>query len=144
MIQIKMKKIKAISVVIFTASLVLTSCGGSKSSKNEDVKKDSISTITESDSATSSTSNENVTSNKSENMDVLLKNYETFIDQYIVLLKKAKKGDATALADYPAIMKSATDLQTKLGSAENKMSVSQMQKFVDLQGKLVKAASEIQ
>jgi len=139
-----MKKIKAISVVILTATLVLTSCGGSKSSKSVEDKKDSISTLTESDSVTSSTSNENVTSNKSENMDVLLKNYETFIDQYIVLLKKAKKGDATALADYPAIMKSATDLQTKLGSAENKMSVSQMQKFVDLQGKLVKAASEIQ
>jgi hypothetical protein len=139
-----MKKIKAISVVILTATLVLTSCGGSKSSKSVEDKKDSISTLTESDSVTSSTSNENVTSNKSENMDVLLKNYETFIDQYIVLLKKAKKGDATALADYPAIMKSATDLQTKLGTAENNMSVSQMQKFVDLQGKLVKAASEIQ
>ena len=144
MIQIKMKKIKAISVVIFTASLVLTSCGGSKSSKNEDVKKDSISTITESDSTTSSNSNEKVTSNKSEDMDALLKNYETFIDQYIVLLKKAKKGDASAMSDYPAIMKSATDLQTKLGNAGDKLTVSQMTKFAELQNKLVKVASELQ
>ena len=139
-----MKKNNAISVVILTASLVLTSCGGSKSSKSENVNKDSISTITESDSLSSSTSSEKVTSNKTEDLDVVLKNYETFIDQYIVLLKKAKKGDASAMSDYPAIMKSATDLQTKLGNAGDKLTVSQMTKFAELQNKLVKAASELQ
>ena len=139
-----MKKNNAISVVILTASLVLTSCGGSKSSKSENIKNDSISTITESDSLSFSTSSEKVTSNKNEDLDVVLKNYETFIDQYIVLLKKAKKGDASAMSDYPAIMKSATDLQTKLGNAGDKLTVSQMTKFAELQNKLVKAASELQ
>jgi len=139
-----MKKLMTISGAIFIASLVFTSCGGSKTSKSADNNTDSISTITESDSLSSSTSSEKVTTNKNEDLDVVLKNYESFIDQYIVLLKKAKKGDASAMSDYPAIMKSATDLQTKLGNAGDKLTVSQMTKFAELQNKLVKAASELQ
>lgn len=139
-----MKKIMTISGAILIASLILSSCGGSKSSKSVDNKKDSVSAITKSDSVPSSTSNEQVTSNKKEDWDNVLKSYETYIDKYIVLLKKAKKGDASALSDYPAMMKSATDLQTKLGNAGDKLSATQMSKFAELQSKLVKAASEMQ
>jgi ABC-type glycerol-3-phosphate transport system substrate-binding protein len=140
----KMKKGMSVFAAMIIAAMVFTSCGGSSASKSVDNSKDSISTITENDSVSSDASVEEGAANKNEDFDAVLKSYETYIDKYIALMKKAKNGDASALADYPAMMKSATDLQTKLGSAGDKLSTAQMTKFVELQNKLVKAASEIQ
>ena len=134
----------SVFAAIIIAAMVFTSCGGSSTPKSVDNSKDSILTITENDSVSADASVEEGAANKNEDFDAVLKSYETYIDKYIVLMKKAKNGDASALADYPAMMKSATDLQTKLGSAGDKLSTAQMTKFVELQNKLVKAASEIQ
>lgn len=137
-----MKKGMSIFAAVIIVAMVFTSCGGSTASKSVGNNQDSISTITESDPSITS-SEEEGEANKNEDWDAVLKSYETYIDNYIALMKKAKTGDASALSDYPAMMQNATDLQTKLGSAENQLSTSQMEKFLDLQNKLIKAASEM-
>lgn len=139
-----MKKGMSVFAAMIIAAMVFTNCGGSSASKGVDNSKDSISTITENDSVSSDVSVEEGTAYKNEDFNAVLKSYETYIDKYIALMKKAKNGDASALADYPAMMKSATDLQTKLGNAGDKLTIDQMTKFMELQNKLVKAASEIQ
>lgn len=78
-----------------------------------------------------------------EDWDKVLKSYESYIDQYIKLLKKASTGDATALSDYPAMMEKATDLSDKLDKASDNMSPAQLAKFMKLQTKLVEAASTL-
>lgn len=137
-----MKKGMSIFAAVIIVAMVFTSCGGSTASKNVGNNQDSISTITESDPSVTS-SEEEGEANENEDWDAVLKSYETYIDNYTALMKKAKTGDASALSDYPAMMQNATDLQTKLGSAENQLSTSQMEKFLELQNKLIKAASEM-
>ena len=41
------------------------------------------------------------------NCDSQLKVYSDFVDEYIALMKKANKGDASAMQKYPALMKKA-------------------------------------
>lgn len=130
----------SIFAAVIIVAMVFTSCGGSTASKSVENNQDSISTISESDPSVASSEEEG---QANEDWDAVLKSYETYIDNYIALMKKAKTGDASALSDYPAMMQNATDLQTKLGSAENQLSTSQMAKFLELQNKLVKAASEM-
>ena len=46
--------------------------------------------------------------------DSQLKDYSDFVEEYIVLMKKASKGDASALNRYPALMKKAEKSGKKL------------------------------
>lgn len=79
----------------------------------------------------------------SENWDALLKSYEGYIDNYIKLMKKAKRGDLTAMASYTEYMQKAMDLQEKIEEAKGDLSVSQAAKLLKLQSKLAQAAAEI-
>ena len=101
----------------------------------------SSSEVTSSDD---SSNDESVSSSGSEDWDEVLKSYEEYIDQYIKLLKKANKGDASALSEYPAMMEKATDLASKLENAGNDLTPTQASKFAKLQLKLTNAVMELQ
>ncbi len=68
--------------------------------------------------------------------DAVLDSYESCIDKYIALYKKAQAGDMSAMSEYVSFMEKATELSEKLGNAKNDMSSAQMSRFVKLQAKL--------
>ena len=96
----------------------------------------------------SSSKSSNVKSSKSksnnEDWDKVLKSYESYIDQYIKLMKKAQNGDTDAMTEYASMMVKATDLSEKMSNAGDDLSTSQMAKFIKLQTKLVNAAADMQ
>ena len=106
-------------------------------SKLED-EEDNSSTIAESPSENASTV---VTSGGSENWDKLLKDYEAYTDKYIKLLKKASAGDMSAMTEYVEMLEKAQNLQESLENADDDMSAAQLQKFNEIQMKLINAAS---
>ena len=102
---------------------------------------DEILRPSESSSSTSSTSSAAVTSGGSENWDKLLKDYEAYTDKYIKLLKKASAGDMSAMTEYVEMLEKAQNLQESLENADDDMSAAQLQKFNEIQMKLINAAS---
>ncbi len=83
-------------------------------------------------------------SSGSENWDELLDSYENYVDKYISYMKKAAKGDMTALAEYPSLMEKAQDYGDKLQRAQGEMSASQWARYNKITMKMAKAAQEMQ
>jgi len=83
-------------------------------------------------------------SSGSENWDELLDSYENYVDKYISYMKKAAKGDMTALAEYPSLMEKAQDYSDKLQRAQGEMSTSQWARYNKISMKMMKAAQEMQ
>lgn len=83
-------------------------------------------------------------SSDSEDWDELLTSYEQYVDKYISYVKKAAKGDMTALAEYPSLMKKAQEFSDKLKSAQGDMSSSQLARYNKISMKMMKAAEEMQ
>jgi len=96
-----------------------------------------------------SSSNESYSSSSSkktvsnEDWDAVLKSYESYIDQYIKLMKKAQNGDMSAMTEYAKMMEKASDLSEKMSNAGDDLSPSQMTKFMKLQTKLANAAANM-
>ena len=83
------------------------------------------------------------TSSGSEDWDNLLQSYEQYVDKYISYLKKASKGDMSALSEYPALMEKAQKFSDKMKNAESSMSASQWAKYNEITQKMLKAAQEM-
>lgn len=79
----------------------------------------------------------------SEDWDAVLTSYENYVDQYISFMKRAANGDASAMAEYPAIMEKAQDLGNKLSNAQGEMSPAQWARFERIQMKFAQAAVEM-
>ena len=84
-----------------------------------------------------------ISSSDSEDWDELLTSYEQYVDKYISYVKKATKGDMTALAEYPSLMKKAEELSDKLERAQEKMSASQWSRYMKITMKMLEAAQEM-
>ena len=102
-----------------------------------DVDLDSDYDDSDSDTETSSSSG-------SEDWDALLDSYEKYVDKYISYVKKAAKGDMTALAEYPSLMEKAQEFSEKLQNAQGDMSASQWTRYNKISMKMMKAAQEMQ
>lgn len=72
----------------------------------------------------------------------ILDAYEKYVDKYISLMKKAAKGDPTALAEYPALMQRAQKLSTKLEHAGSELSSSQLSRYMTISAKMLEAVQE--
>lgn len=83
------------------------------------------------------------TSSGSEDWDNLLQSYEQYVDKYISYLKKASKGDMTALSEYPALMQKAQEFGDKMKNAQSNMSASQWAKYNKITMKMLEAAQEM-
>ena len=79
----------------------------------------------------------------SEDWDTLLQSYEQFVDKCIVLVKKAAKGDMSALLDYPALLQKTQELGEKLENAKGEMPASQLERFTKIHMKMLKATEEM-
>ena len=83
-------------------------------------------------------------SSGSEDWDALLDSYEKYVDKYVSYIKKAAKGDMTALAEYPSLMEKAQEFSDKLQNAKGDMSASQWTRYNNISMKMMKAAQEMQ
>ena len=78
--------------------------------------------------------------NGSRDWDKILDDLESYVDQYIILLKKANSGDMSALMEYASILEKAEKLEYELNNAKNDLSGAQMQRYVKIMTKMTEAA----
>lgn len=90
-----------------------------------------------------SESHSSSSSSGSEDWDALLKSYEQYVDKYITYVKKASKGDMSALKEYPSLMEKAEEFGNKMENAQDDMSASQWAKYMKITQKMLSAASDI-
>ena len=79
----------------------------------------------------------------SEDWDSMLDSYEEYVDKYIVLVKKAAKGDMSAMAEYAGLMQKAQELSDKMNGAQGDMSASQWARYLKITTKMTTAAQEM-
>lgn len=148
-----MKKTFILALALFTSALLLSGCSKSKSSDSDNNSDETYFEVTNSDDmnaeATSSDDNEDSETSFSssdsndEDWDEVLNSYDKFADKYIALLKKASKGDVSAVADYAEYMEEAESFSEKLQNASSDLSASQLSRFNKIHQKIIKAASSV-
>jgi hypothetical protein len=79
----------------------------------------------------------------SKDWDALLTSYEEYVDKSISYIKKAAKGDMTALAEYTSLMQKAQNLSDDLQDAKGDLSSSQLARFNKITMKMAKAAQDL-
>lgn len=82
-------------------------------------------------------------SSSSEDWDAVLDSYSSYVDQYVALVKKAAKGDPTAMGEYASFLEKSEELSDKLERAKSDMSSSQVARYMKISAKMLKAASEM-
>ena len=145
-----MKMLKYFVMVLFAVAIV--SCGGKKNSSEENSSLDSVEPVSTSDvsdlNVSDDSEDENETSlsssSDSEDFDAVLESYEEYVDQYIVLMKKAAKGDMSAMSEYPTLMEKAQELGEKMEKAKGDMSASQLARYQKITMKMAEAAQNMQ
>lgn len=110
--------------------------GSSSSSESSDDSSVSSDDSSDEDESISSSSS------GSQDWDALLNSYEQYVDKYISYLKKAAKGDMSALAEYPALMEKAQEFSEKMENAQGDMSASQWARYMKITNKMTTAAQE--
>gem|GEM_PF-3303547 len=78
-----------------------------------------------------------------KNWDKLLNDYESFINKYLVLLKKANKGDVSAVQEYTSLFEKAEILGDDFDKNADNLTPKQLKKYIDLQAKISKAAVDL-
>lgn len=111
--------------------------GSSSSSESSDDSSVSSDDSSDEDESISSSSS------GSQDWDALLNSYEQYVDKYISYMKKAAKGDMSALAEYPALMEKAQEFSEKMENAQGDMSASQWARYMKITNKMTKAAQEM-
>ncbi len=106
---------------------------------------DSDSSSSDDDDSSSSDDDDSYSnsSSGSQDWDELLESYEEYVDKYISYLKKASKGDMTALSEYPALMQKAQNFSDKMKNAESSMTASQWARYNKITMKMLEAAKEM-
>lgn len=83
-------------------------------------------------------------SSANSDVDEALDSYEAYVDQYIKFLKKAQKGDNTAMSEYPSLMQKANTMNQKLDAMQNEFNAAQMGRMMEIQQKMTNAAMAMQ
>lgn len=107
------------------------------SSSDDDESSSSDDDDDEADSYSSSSSS------GSQDWDALLNSYEQYVDKYISYMKKAAKGDMSALSEYPALMEKAQEFSSKMEGAKGDMSASQWARYIKITNKMSQAAANM-
>lgn len=79
-------------------------------------------------------------SKNSTNWDKVLDEYESYVNQYIVLMKKAQNGDMSAINEYAEMLEKAESFADKLENADDAMTPAQMARYTKITAKMTQAA----
>lgn len=82
-------------------------------------------------------------SNSSEDWDAILDSYDRYMDQYVKVMKKVNAGDANAYSEMMSLMQECNELNEKLASASDDMSVAQATRFQKIAAKMASAAAQM-
>ena len=82
-------------------------------------------------------------SDGSEDYDALLDKYEEFCDDYIKVISKAAEGDMSALSEYQEMIVKAQELEKEFGNVNSNLSPEQLQRFTEIQSKIIEAAQSM-
>ncbi len=89
------------------------------------------------------TSNKIFSDTDNPDWNELLDSYEQYVDKYISYLKKASKGDLTAISEYPALMQKAQEFDNKIRNVKSDMSASQLARYNKISMKMLEAAQNL-
>jgi hypothetical protein len=93
------------------------------------------------DSSNNYSDDDDLASSKgSTNWDAVLNEYESYVNQYIALMKKVQKGDMSAMSEYPKMLEKAERLSDKLDDAEDEMTSTQLSRYLKITNKMANAA----
>lgn len=79
------------------------------------------------------------TSSSSNDFDEVLDSYEEYVDKYVSYMKKAQNGDMSALAEYPALMEKAQELNKKIEKSKGEMTTAQITRYTQITSKMATA-----
>ncbi len=134
-----MKKLLAI-VLIFVFVISLAACGDTKSDNNTKVDNSSVISVeSKNDETSSSTPNENTESEWKK----FIKDYETWVDEYIELTKKMKNNptDTSILTEYTDMASKALEWTER--SEEIQKSITNQQEAIEYANELLRIADKM-
>ena len=133
--------------IVVCIALSLTACGNNSEEKTTELESSSVDTVVEDvdnkpEEELSESTEEVITSTKANNdIDAYIKSYEEYVDQYLKLIKKSKSGDLSAMTEYTEYLQKTSDVSEKIQNIKSEMSPAQMDKFLKIHTKLIKAAA---
>ncbi|MCT3807258.1 hypothetical protein HZP70_00585 [Elizabethkingia anophelis] len=91
--------------------------------------------------SSSNTDDYSENTNSATNMDELLDDYESYVDQYIKMYKKAMNGDVSAMSEYPALMEKAQNFEKSVNEAERggRLTTEQIKRMNSINMKMIDA-----
>lgn len=129
--------------ILSLSSLVFISCNKNNESKIEEETNqyDSNDSDNESDYSNIDEEVEEITTtnnNKvsSKDIDEMLDSYESYMNEYISYMKKAKNNDMSALNDLPKLVTKGEELGDKMERVKSEMSASQMARMTKIVTKI--------
>ena len=106
--------------------------------------KDDVDALLDDDDDDDDGDDDDIASSKSStNWDAVLNEYESYVNQYISLMKKAQKGDMSAMTEYAKMLEKAENLSDKLDDAEDEMTSAQLSRYMKITNKLANAALQL-
>jgi hypothetical protein len=124
--------------------LALVSCNGSKSeTESPRQRTESTTPNVESVSHPARPVEDQPTTSDGSEWDQTLDQYESFIDKYIVLLKKSTSGDQSVTNEYLEMAEKAEALGKQLERSQDQLTREQMKRLVELQSKMSKAIIDL-
>lgn len=133
------------------STMILASCGGSNEVESDlDSLPDEIEMTDETENETvmdkddESESNTEITddSSSSDEWDSVLDDYETYVDDYVAIIKKQKENpaDMSIMTEYQELMQKGTEWSTKMSEMSSNFGPEQLSRMQEIQAKLSKAA----
>lgn len=133
------------------STMILASCGGSNEVESDlDSLLDEIEMTDETENETvideddESESNTEIIddSSSSDEWDSVLDDYESYVDDYVAIIKKQKENptDMSIMTEYQELMQKGTEWSTKMSEMSSNFGPEQLSRMLEIQAKLSKAA----
>ncbi len=135
------------NVVTNGAHIIIKPRYGMKFVRYSDLSKNKSSENADDNVSSSETEDNDVSSSDDSSggsFDDLLDSFERYVDKYITFMKKAKDGDASAMSEYPGLLKEAQDYSKKIQNVKGQLTADQIEKYQRINNKMLKAAQELQ
>ncbi|MBP5413068.1 MAG: hypothetical protein J6Y47_07430 [Bacteroidales bacterium] len=136
--------IVALMIIVFQA------CGNKTNKENEEIEISMDSSVDSDvnndndyyydDNNDEDVDEEDSHSKSSTNWNQILDEYDSYVDKYVSLVKKANKGDVSAMNEYVDMLEKAQNLADKLEGADDEMSSAQIARYTRITKKMTQAA----
>lgn len=158
-----MKKLRLL-ILLVLPTFVIVSCGNNNSSTEQDTDNqlveeqddkslsdmasemkstigDAFSEVTEYlDTDDDDEFGDNISTKSTNDWDKVLDDYESLVDSYAKLAKKAKEGDMSAISEYPNILEKAQRMSSQLENSKDELSLKQATRYAKISAKMAKAS----